>query len=171
MATDRTNNATVPTREETNEARIGEWIQGANCALIPAWNGSIAPATNANRKYNATTVRATFAAVCSSPATRPGRHHAQLRRHRPAGSAVPADDRALPGGRRPRVRVRLDVRLAHPLGGVLRDTAAGSGADEQDQARALRHEPRYPRPDDHCELVRDDAGHLRRPHGDGDRPR
>ena len=46
-----------------------------------------------------------------------------------------------------------------------------SRPDRADQARPLRHEPRDPRPDDHRELVRDDARHLERPDGDGDRPR
>src|SRR5207247_10483985 len=71
------------------------------------------------------------------PATRPGRLHAQLRRYRPARPALPADDRAHSDRRGPRLRVRLDVRLAHPVGGVLRDAAARREGDEQDQARAF----------------------------------
>ena len=53
----------------------------------------------------------------------------------------------------------------------LRDPSDRGGADREDQARPLRDEPRDPRPDDHGELVRDDARHLERPDGDGDRPR
>ena len=49
--------------------------------------------------------------------------------------------------------------------------AARRRADGEDQARALRHEPRHPRPDGRGELVRDGARHLERPHGDGNRPR
>ena len=47
---------------------------------------------------------------------------AELRRHRPARPAVPAPDRADAARREPRLRVRLDVRLARPLAGV--DSAA-----------------------------------------------
>ena len=45
------------------------------------------------------------------------------------------------------------------------------GADRDDQARPLRHQPRDPRPDDHGELVRDAARRLQRPRRDGHRPR
>src|SRR6266480_2131140 len=65
-------------------------------------------------------------------------HHdgPQLRRHGSARPAVHAADRADAEGGRARVRIRLDLRLAHPLAGV----------------------------------VRDDAGHLERPDGHGNRP-
>ena len=39
--------------------------------------------------------------------------------------------------------------------------AARRRADEQDQVGPLRHQSGDPGPDDHRELVRDDAGHLR----------
>src|SRR5256885_6171156 len=99
-------------------------------------------------------------------------HHdgPQLRCHGSSGPAIYAADRADAEGGRARVRIRLDLRLAHPLAGVLCDVAAGRRGDRKDQAGPLRYEPGHPRPDRHCELVRDDAGHLERPHGHGNRP-
>ena len=41
----------------------------------------------------------------------------------------------------------------------------------KDQAGPLRDESGHPRPDGHGQLVRDDAGPLERPDGDGNRPR
>src|SRR4029077_7472031 len=83
----------------------------------------------------------------------------------PARSAVLADARADSARREERLRVRLDVRLAHPLGEVVRAAPARRGQDRKDQARPLRHQPGDPRPDDHGQLVRDDAGPLGRPDG------
>ena len=95
-----------------------------------------------------------------------------VRRDRAARSAVLAAGRADAARRAQRLRVRLDLRLAHPLAGVAtRCSRSPATKTETDQARPLRHEPGHPRPDDHRELVRDDAGHLRRPDGDGHRPR
>src|SRR5512133_880677 len=99
------------------------------------------------------------------------RIHAQLRRHRPARSAQLTLLRAGGARRAARIRVRVDLRLPHPLAGVLRHDAARRGPHVEDQARPLRDEPGHPRPDDHGQLVRHDAGPLERPDGDGHRSR
>src|SRR3989442_12412664 len=109
----------VPVRTDTNAARTGLSSQLASCALMPNCTGSATPAAKANRRYGHTTVRSVFAAVCSFPCHRAGRIDAQLRRNRPAGPAVSSDDRADEAGRAARVRGGLDLRLAHPMGGVL----------------------------------------------------
>src|SRR4029077_7225262 len=85
----------------------------------------------------------------------------------PARSAVLADARADAARREERLRVRLDVRLAPPSAGVLPAPPAHRGQSGKDQTRPLRPQPGDPRPDDHGQLVRDDAGPLRRPDGDG----
>ena len=54
---------------------------------------------------------------------------ALVRSHRPARSAVRADDRADAVRRAAGLRVRVDVRLAHPLAGLVRDARARRGAD------------------------------------------
>jgi hypothetical protein len=41
---------TVPTRNETSAARIGPFTSWASWALIPAWNGIIAPPISASRR-------------------------------------------------------------------------------------------------------------------------
>ena len=42
----RARSASVPTTNDTSAARIGLPIQLASCALMPAWNGIIAPAAS-----------------------------------------------------------------------------------------------------------------------------
>src|SRR6478609_2938274 len=59
--------AIVPTRNDTNAARTGLPSQCASCALIPNWNGSIAPAATAKSRYSQTIARADFAGLCSLP--------------------------------------------------------------------------------------------------------
>src|SRR5215207_4752590 len=108
-------------------------------------------------------------AACPARPTR--RPHAHVRRHRLARPAVLSLLRAGRAGRTAWLRVRLDLRLAHPLARVLRDASARCRSYEQDQARPLRDESGHPRPNDHRELVRDDAGPFERPDGDGHRPR
>src|SRR5207253_8951066 len=130
----------VPVRNETKAARTGLSSQCASGALMPNCSGSAAPAANAKRRYGHTTVRSVFVAVCSFPCQRPGRFDAQLRRDRPAGPAVPTDDRADEARRAALVRIRLDVRFAHPLRAVVRDASAGCFPNEQDQAWTLRGE-------------------------------
>ena len=50
--------------------------------------------------------------------------------------------RADPARRAARLRVRLDVRLARPLAGVVPAAHARRAGDDDDEARALRDEPR-----------------------------
>ena len=70
-----------------------------------------------------------------------------------------------------RLRVRLDVRLAHPLARPVPAADDGGARDVDAQARAQRHEPGHARADGHRQRVRDAPGDLRRPHGDRHRPR
>ena len=47
---DATTSMIAPTRNDTNAARTGLCTQSASSALMPAWNGSTAPAAKANRR-------------------------------------------------------------------------------------------------------------------------
>ena len=58
-----------------------------------------------------------------------------------------------------------------PLAGVVRAAHAGDPGHLDDEVRAPRDEPRHARAHRAREPLRDDARHLRRPDGDGDRPR
>ena len=70
-----------------------------------------------------------------------------------------------------RLRVRLDLRLARPLAGVVPAAHARRAGDHDDEARPLRDEPRHARADGARERLRDAARHLGRPDGDGNRTR
>ena len=98
-------------------------------------------------------------------------HGSELRRHRPSRSAVHADDRADPARRAAGVRVRLDLRLARALAGVVPGDGARCRPDVEDQARPHGHEPGHARADGARERLRDAARHLERPHDHGHRPR
>src|SRR5689334_18793967 len=123
--------------------------------------------TTAETPRNARTCVITAPSVAGRMLARDGSH---LRCHRPARSALHTADRADAESRGPWLRIRLDVRLTHPLAGLLCNVAACRRGHGEDQARPLRYEPGHPRPDHHGQLVRDDAGHLERPDGDGHRP-
>src|SRR6266550_8508588 len=165
-----TRRTSVPTANEIAEARIGPPTNVASRALIPAWNGSALPARTASRRKASPICSAISRRYAHSPASDREQRDAELRSHRPAGSALHAAAGGPAARREPRLRVRVDVRLAHPLAGELRAPRDRRRPDGEDQARPLRHQPRDPRPDDHGQLVRDDAGHHRRPDGDGHRP-
>ena len=98
-------------------------------------------------------------------------HGSELRRHRPARPAVQPARRALPARRVARLRVRLDLRLARPLAGVVPAAHARRAGDDDDEVRPLRDEPRHARADRPRERLRDAARHLERPDGHGHRPR
>ena len=67
--------------------------------------------------------------------------------------------------------IRLDLRLARPLAGLVPDPDARRRGDLDDEVRPPGDEPRHPRPDGRRQPVRDAARHLGRAHGDGHRPR
>ena len=79
--------------------------------------------------------------------------------------------RADPARRGERLRVRLDVRLARALAGVVPAAHARGAGDLDDEVRPLRDEPGHARADGPRERLRDAARHLGRPHGDGHRTR
>ena len=97
---------------------------------------------------------------------------AELRRHRHARPALAADARADAARRAPRLRVRLDVRLAHPLAGVA--TRSCRSPPTKTETIKLGHcvtNPgiRDPTITASCYATLQDISE--RPHGDGHRPR
>ena len=68
-----------------------------------------------------------------------------------------------------RLRLRLDVRLAHPLARRVPAPDAARVADGEAEVRALRHEPGDARADGDRQLVRDAACNLGRTRGAGHR--
>ena len=95
----------------------------------------------------------------------------QLRRHRPAGPAVPAARRADRQGRVARLRLGLDLRLADPVAGAVSADHAAGVRDVADADRHVRDQPGHARAGGDRDRPRDAAGHLRRADGDGHRPR
>src|SRR5690242_19171141 len=105
--------------------------------------------TTAETPRNARTCVITAPSVAGRMLARDGSH---LRRHRPARPALHTADRADAESRGPWLRIRLDVRLTHPLAGLLCNVAACCRGYGEDQARPLRYEPGHPRPDHHGQL-------------------
>src|SRR4029450_1685885 len=129
------NRATAPTKNETNALNTDPPTHSASCALIPNWNGSIAPARSAKSREGQIATLQISRENAGFPARPPRRIHAQLRRHRPARPAQLPLLRAGGARRAARVRVRVDLRLPHPLAGVLRDDAARRGPEVVGQGR------------------------------------
>ncbi len=82
-----------------------------------------------------------------------------------------AGDRPREAGRDLRVQPRLDVRLAHPVGGAVRHLLPDPGRDPQHRRRADGHQPGDARLDGHGVDVRHAQRDVRQPHGLRDRPR